>query len=390
MALTNAEIFNSIRAGLSSSFQSRIPQMDASNQESIGGMITSSDFTADFNEWLTAAINRIGLVLIRDNNIRNRLSRFVYGTMEFGDAIEELMVDIIKGEDYQPGTEGNSIDPFRITNPDVKAIYHKVNSRRKYRITTYPDRAKKAFLSEGGLQRLISQMVSQLFQAGELDDWLCTKEIFNDYLNGTEYPVPADSILEVSDITSEQTAKDFVEAVKNAVTSMTFPTSAYNYMGITKMVNPSDLTIFIRADLLNYIDVNVLSSAFNRSDLNFTPNDSQGFMKMVAMDDFGGKYAVDASNNKLYPVYNTYGKQIGYSATEGGTTLVTPSKFIDPNDDVIAIIAEDQFLLITRQLERAESIWNPEGLYWNNFLHRWSQYGYSGFMNAIVIKKKAA
>lgn len=387
MAISNADIFNSIRSGLSSTFQARIPEMDARNMAEIGGMITSSDFTADFNDWLTAAINRIGLVLIRDNNIKNRLSRFVYGTMEFGDAIEELMVDIIKGEDYQPGTEGNSIDPFRITNPDVKAIYHKVNSRRKYRITTYPDRAKKAFLSEGGLQRLITQMVSQLFQAGELDDWLSTKEVFNEFLNSEKYPVNEDSIVTVEAISSEDTAKKFINTVKDVVTSMTYPTNAYNYMGITKMIDPSNLTIFIRADLLNYIDVNVLSSAFNRSDLNFTPNDSNGFMKMVAMDDFGGKYAVDESGNKLYPVYNVFGKQIGYSATEGGSTLVTPAKFVDPNEDVLAIIAEDQFLLITRQLERAESIWNPEGLYWNNFLHRWSQYGYSGFMNAIVIKK---
>lgn len=389
---TNAEIFNSIRATLSGSFQERIPQMDAQNMKSIGMMITSSNFTAEFNEWLNEAVNRIGLVLIRDNTIKNRLSRFVYGTMEFGDAIEELAVNLIKGEDYQPGTEGNSIDPFRISNPDVEVTYHKVNSRRKYRITTYPDRAKKAFLAEGGLMRLINQIVKQLFDAGELDDWYCTKEIFNSYINTpVDGAINSPYKLEVSEPVDEATGKAFVLAVKNVVTEMTYPTGKFNLMNLTKMVDPSNLTIFIRANLLNNIDVNVLASAFNRSDLNFTPNDSQGFMKMIAMDDFGGMTNAVAAN---LPTYDQYGKMVGYSTTGGVLTPTTtlqesPISLSDPNADVLAIIAEDQFPLITRQLERSESIWNPEGLYWNNFLHRWSQYGYSGNMNAVIIKKKA-
>lgn len=387
---SNQEIFNSIRATLSGSFQERIPEMDAKNMKDIGAMITSSNFTTEFNEWLNEAVNRIGLVLIRETNIRNRLSRFVYGTMEFGDAIEELAVNLIKGEDYQAGTEGNSIDPFRISNPDVQAIYHKVNSRRKYRITTYPDRAKKAFLAEGGLMRLINQIVKQLFDAGELDDWYCTKEIFNSYINTPAAgSINQPYVLTVTEPTNEATGREFVLAVKNAVTEMTYPTGKFNLMNLTKMVDPSNLTIFIRANLLNNIDVNVLSSAFNRTDLNFTPNDSNGFMNMIAMDDFGGLANSEAAN---LPTYDKYGKMVGYSSAGGtltdNTTLqVAPIELTDPNANVLAIIAENQFPLITRQLERSESIWNPEGLYWNNFLHRWSQYGYSGFMNAIIIKK---
>lgn len=387
---TNAEIFNSIRNTLSGSFQERIPQMDANNQKTIGDMITSANFTAEFNEWLNEAINRIGLVLIRDRNIYNRLSRFVYGTMEFGDAIEELAVNLIKGEDYQPGVEGGAIDPFRISNPDVQAIYHKVNSRRKYRITTYPDRAKRAFLREGGLMSLINQIVKQLFDAGELDDWYSTKEIFNRYINNTVAGATNQPyVINLAAPVDNETGKEFVLGIKNVVTEMTFPTGKFNLMNLTKMVNPSNLTIFIRPEYLNNIDVNVLSSAFNRSDLNFTPNDSEGFMKMVAMDDFGG-----LNNTTNQPTYDSYGKMVGYSSAGGvlapDTTLQTPPiDLVDPNEDVIAVIAEDQWLLITRQLERSESIWNPEGLYWNNFLHRWSQYGYSGFMNAVIIKKSA-
>lgn len=385
---TNAEIFNSIRATMSGSFQERIPKMNAQNMNQIGMLITSSNYTADFNDWINEAINRIGLVIIRDSTLYNRLSRFLYGDMEFGDAIEELIVNIVKGEDYQSGSEGNSIDPFRISNPDVQAIYHKVNSQIKYRTTTYPERAKKAFISEGGLTRLISLMVKKLYDSASIDDWYKTKEIFNSYINKVPTGVINQPfIVETVRPVDEATGKQFVLDVKNAVTQMTFPTGKYNLMNITKMVNPTDLTIFIRANLLNNIDVNVLSSAFNRTDLNFTPNDSEGFMKMIAMDDFGGIKETSAQ-----PIYNQYGKMVGYNATGGDltdtTTLNTTFNFTDPNSNVLAVIAEDQWLLITRQLERADTIWNPEGLYWNHFLHIWKQYGYCGFMNAIIIKEK--
>lgn len=383
----NVEIFNSVRDLTSNSFKSRIPKADSNNMTEIGMLLTKDAYTADFNEWLTQAINRIGLVLIHNAEIKNRLGRFVYGTMEFGDAIEELMTQVIKGEDYNAGT--TSVDPFRITNPDVKAYYHKVNSRRVYRVTTYPDRAKRAFTSPDGLQTLISQIVSQLYSGAELDDWLSMKNVFNVFLDKE-----ADNYatVNVTDVTDEQTAKDFVTSIKNTITAQTFPTSAYNISGTTKMIDPADLTIFVRADLLNYIDVNVLASAYNRSDLSFTPNGSSGQVKIEPVDNFGGLYPVDSSGSQLYPLYDGYGKQTGkYTNTQiisSAQPIVEVNKWVDPHADVLAIMCEDRFPIITRQLERADSIWNPEGLYWNNFLHRWSQYGYSGFMNCVVIKKQ--
>lgn len=387
---TNKDIFNSIRATLSGSFQERIPEMDAKNQREIGDMITSSNYTAEFNEWLNEAINRIGMVLIRNNSITNKLSRFVYGTMEFGDAIEELAVNLIKGEDYQSGVDGSSIDPFRITNPDVQAIYHKVNSRRKYRITTYPDRAKRAFLREGGLTNLINQIVSQLFNASELDDWYSTKEIFNRYINN---PVAGATnnqfVLNLPEPVDTETGKQFILGVKDVLTDMSFPTGKYNLMNLTKMVNPNDMIIFIRPKYLNNLDVNVLASAFHKEDLDLSPSGGGSLASIIHMDDFGG-----LNNQSNQATYDQYGKMVGYSSSGGvltpDTTLqVAPIELTDPNEDVIAVVAERQWLLITRQLQRSESIWNPEGLYWNNFFHIWSQYGFSGFMNAVIIKKSA-
>lgn len=388
--ITNAQLFNAVRDGMNASFKARIPYMDAKNQNEIGMYITSDGFKTEFNEWLTELVNRIGLVLIHETRIRNRLGWLIYGTMEFGDAIEELMSNIVKGEDYQAGVEGNSIDPFVINNPDVKAVYHRVNSRRMYRVTIYPDRAKRAFLNEYGLQQLLEYIVSQLTQSAQLDDWLSIKNIMNDFINkDTPLPKKPSQLLTVKPVVDEQSGKDFVTAVKNLLSDMSFPRADYNQHGMMDMVNADDLVLFVRSDKANYIDVNVLSSAFNRGDLNLTGKGSEGYLNIEYVDNFGGLYPVDASGAQLYPIYNQQtGKTTDtYAATEGGTESVDVANWVDPNKNVIALACQRRFFIITRQLERMESIWNPVGLYNNYIYHQWSQYGYTPFKNAVVISE---
>lgn len=388
--ITNAQLFNAVREGMNASFKNRIPYMDAKNQNEIGMYITADGFKTEFNEWLTELVNRIGLVLIHETRIRNRLGWLIYGTMEFGDAIEELMSNIVKGEDYHAGLEGNSIDPFVINNPDIKAVYHRVNSRRMYRVTIYPDRAKRAFLNEYGLQQLLEYIVSQLTQSAQLDDWLSIKNIMNDFINkDTPLPKKPSQLLTVKPVVDEQSGKDFVTAVKNLLSDMSFPRADYNQYGMMDMVNADDLVLFVRSDKANYIDVNVLSSAFNRGDLNLTGKGSEGYLNIEYVDNFGGLYPVDASGAQLYPIYNQQtGKATDtYAATEGGTESVDVANWVDPNKNVIALACQRRFFIITRQLERMESIWNPVGLYNNYIYHQWSQYGYTPFKNAVVISE---
>lgn len=387
-AYTNAQIYNAIYDKMKPEFQARLPMMDAKTQETIGMYMTSSGFKQEFNDWLTELVNRIGLVLLHETQIRNRLGWMVYGTMEFGDAIEELTSQIVHGEDYQPGIDGSSVDPFKITNPDVKAVYHRVNSRRMYRVTIYPDRAKRAFTNEYGLQQLLEYIVSQLTQSAQLDDWLSMKNIMNDFITkDTPMPKQPKQTLKIKPVTDEASGKSFVNSVKNLLSDMSFPTADYNQYGILDMVNADDLILFVRSDKANFIDVNVLSSAFNSGDLNLSGKGSDGVLRIEYVDNFGGLYPVDASGNKLYPIYEPVtGKTTGtYAATAGGTEPVDVAKWVDPNEKVIGLACQKRFFLITRQLERMEYIWNPVGLYNNYIFHQWSQYGYTPFKNAVII-----
>lgn len=386
--VANADLYNSIYKACSPSFQSRMPKMDSGNMAKIGMLITSGEFQTEFNEWLSQAVNRIGLVLIRENVIENRLERYIYGTMSFGDAVEELGVQVIKAEDYDSGTNSGSVDPFRISNPEVMALYHRVNSKKKYRVTKYPEQVKRAFINEGGIARLFMQITQELVNASRVDDWLSMKEIFNFYLNDkTKLPKKETQVISVGQVIDEASGKRFISAVKNAFSEMMFPSSCFNQMGQVRQSYPDDMTLFIRAELANFIDVEVLASAFNREDLDFTPSSGGRRVRIEIMDDFGGTYPVSSSGAKLFPIYNKYGSTTGeYSDTEGGSSATAVERWVDPNEGIYAVLADNNFLLITRQLERMESLWNPEGLYWNEFYHLWSEYGYTGFFNNVVFQ----
>lgn len=387
--ITNIDVFNSIYDHMSPTFQSRIPKADATNFSEIGMLITSSELKIEMNEWLNALVNRIGLTMIYDKQLHNRLGYLVRGNMEFGDLIQEIAVGVVKGEDYERGLEDGSVDPFRITNPEVKALYHRVNSRRKYRTTTYLNDAKRAFTSEGGLMLLLEKIVSQLTKASDVDDWLAMKEIFNTFINeDTPLPKQEKQRLEVKPIIDETTGKDFIKKIKQLVSEMSFVNSGFNQMGMMKMTSANELIFFIRADILNIIGVDVLASAFNRSDLGLTGAGSTGQIKIEPMDDFGGLYPVDVDDNRLYPIYNIHGKATGtYSATVGGTTVVEVDKWVDPNASIIGVICERDFPLITRQHISSEVIYNPENMATNHLLHFWSQYGYSGFADAVIVEE---
>ena len=123
----NVSIFNAVRAFMSPSFQDRIPQATIDNIESIGNMITSQEFEVEFNQWQSALVNKIGMTIFHQYDIQNPLEKYVFGEMSFGDAIEEIATDIVKGRAMDYGKEGESLDPFVKVSPTAKAEYHRIN-----------------------------------------------------------------------------------------------------------------------------------------------------------------------------------------------------------------------------------------------------------------------
>lgn len=345
----NETIFNAVRAAMENDFTDRIPEANRLNMQQIGTAISAGSFKTFVNEWFDTLINRIGMTLFYDYTLENRLARYIYGRMDFGDAIQEIATDIVKGAEMNYGEDGKSIDPFVITSPEVKAMYHRINKPIQYCTTVKRDLLNRAFLNSGGLGRLIGMFVNKLYSSANYDTWLLTLSAMAYYINDSMaaegYPLLDTQKVAVQDVVDAETAREFVLKVKNVVTSMNFPNASFNPMKLHKTLSNRDLVLFIRADILNVISVDLLSSAFHAENLNMN-------VRIEPMNGFG----VDPKGN--------------------GT------------DDILAVLAEDNWLLITEQFEDMDSIYNPRGRYWNYFLTRAMSFGVTYFKDAVIFGKR--
>lgn len=341
--ISNVRIMNAIRADAGLAYQSRIPEATQANITEIGNMITSDEFEVERNQWQRALFNKIGLTIFNQYAIQNPLSKYIYGTMSFGDAIEEIGMGLLKGRPMDYGKEGQSLDPFIKVSPEVKAEYHKIDEPIQYMYSLETRRIRRAFTEENGIVRLMGLLAQSLYNSANVDTWVITKNIMSEYIHdkksGSGYPLTADQKVTVATPVDEATSKAFLLAVKNAISSMYFPHGNLNPQKIPKTLNTSDLVLFVRADVMNAIGVTALSAAFNIEQLNLN-------VTLEQMDDFG------------------------------------------PNtDDVVAILAEKWWLLITQQYEEQSSIFNPRGSYWNTFLTRAMSFGCSYFKDVIIFKE---
>ena len=108
-------------------------------------------------------VNVIGLTVINDRKWRSPWDEFTEkGTMELGQTIRELYVDIANVYDYN--TYKNDVDHF-LENviPNVYEYLHELNYEKFYKTSTSDEEIAMAFNERGGLLRLIDKIVASLY-----------------------------------------------------------------------------------------------------------------------------------------------------------------------------------------------------------------------------------
>ena len=233
---------------------------------------------------------------------------------------------------------------------------------------------KRAWLNEdGGLEELMSQAWAQILRNKAKTEYAWFFEALSGAINSVEHPLKdTQQIVLSSDVLTDEQAftKEIVEAVKNVINSFdNVPdVTIFNADGFPTAIGSEDLVLLVRKELAPIFD-NVLAYAFNEGRLSFP-------IPIKAVPNFGGLTAADANGNPLQPVYTdaieyngvSYGRGsiIGYvdagvtvngyakytngqwlvNVTSGSTTADTtfivgePPKQIDPNADVVAVIAQ--------------------------------------------------
>lgn len=327
----SATLLNAILAGASATYKERIPLATRTNLAEVGTAILEYDVTR--NEFVNTLVNKIALSVMKNKMYENPLKEFKRGMLPAGETIEEIFVELVKAFSYDAATAESNV--FARALPDVRSLFHTVNRADVYKTTTQYDALVKAFKSDDGVMQLVNAIVSSLYTSDELDEFEIMKGAIQRFgVEGKFWPVV------ITAPTNEATAKAALTQIKAVSNNLTFMSDAYNVAGVKNHSQKADQLFLISTAFDALLDVEVMASAFNMDKVEFAG-------RRILLDNFGGL----------------------------------------PN--VVAAIVDRDWFMNYDKLIAVDQIWNPEGRYFNHFLHHQGVYSVSPFENAVVFQTAA-
>ena len=220
------------------------------------------------------ALDLIGLTIIDRNYWEDPWETFTNrGTLNFGQSVREMIVDIADVFDYNEFA--NDPDHF-LENvvPNVYNYVHEVNYQKFYKTTTSDEQMAMAFNTEGGLMDLIEKIITSLYEGYKYDKYLVNKYMLcRRILDGTITSVEIDNYASL-------TPRQRVAAIKNVSSKMTFRSPNYNPAGVRVATAFADQIMIMNTDFEADLTTEVLATSFFRNDAEFKTN-------LALVDGFG-------------------------------------------------------------------------------------------------------
>lgn len=331
-------VLNTIRDNASDIYRERIPEATRTNIEDIQAGMTNPNNAVVTNEFVTTLLNMIIKQVIITKFFSDPLKSLKKGAKPLGDTIEEIYANFVQAKGYDP----TGADLLTRELPDVKAVYHRMNRKDKYKITVSPEMIQKAFSSYERLSSFIQSIINTLYNSSELDEFVLMKQLIKQACDNN-----AMKVVTVADPTaSESNAKAFIKAVKIVSGDMVFANSNNNaYLTSQSTDVKPIITNTPKAEQVLIIDnatdvsvaIDVLASVFNMSVAEF--NDT----RKIVIDSF-------------------------------------------PDPSIRACLVDEQFFQVYDDLVMFKEFENGEGLYRNYYLHVWQTLAYSNLVNAVAFK----
>lgn len=352
VTLTNSsvDILNVIRNNATINYKTYVPvaTADAESIREIGAIIMDNPQLQ--NEFLSALVNRIGRVLVTSKMYANPWSMFKKGTLEFGETIEEIFVNIAKPFQFDPNVAETNL--FKREIPDVRSAFHIMNYQKYYKTTIQNDQLRQAFLSWQGITDLIAKIVDSMYTGANYDEFQTMKYMLAKHiLNGRMYPITIPAVTEAN-------IKSIVSTIKGVSNNYEFMSNKYNVAGVQNFSKKKDQYLLINSNFDATMDVEVLASAFNMDKAQFIG-------QRVLVDSFG---SLDIERlNILFADDSTY-------------TEISESD-LQALDAIPCVLVDKDWFMIFDNFHNFTEQYNGEGLYWNYWYHVWKTFSVSPFAN---------
>lgn len=328
MALTNDQMLNAIRNEASSAYQDKIPVATQASIAEVANAILT--YEVHKNEFLDALFDKVVRTVVTSKMATNYLARFKKEFLPFGRTVEELFIEQATGLVYDPA--GDKV--FAVNKVPVQSIYHSEDRRVKYPVTVYDDELRKAIITPGGLSSFVARYLNAMYSADTDDEFTMMKQLIVDYYTaGGFYKVSVPPV--GTEATAEEDGKALIKIMKTVFPQLKFMNSKFNKKGVRTKTDPEDVYLIIRSDILGIIDVDVLAKAFNVDKTDFVG-------RILEVDNFNA------------------------------------------NTNILAVMVDVTWMQWYDTMMKTTSFFNPDGLYWNYWLHHWAIGSVSRFSQAVA------
>lgn len=309
------------------------------------------------NAFLNALVNRIAMTIITSRLWSNPWARFKQGTMELGETVEEIFVNIAKPHSFDPATAEKEV--WKIEKPDVRAAFHTMNYQKFYKVTISTAQLRQAFLSAEGMADLIAYIVDALYTGMNYDEYLTMKYmVARAIINGNVYPVTTAAVTGAG-----ADPEDSIIKYREYTNNMTFLKTEYNMAGVFNATPVEEQVIIIPNGVESVQGVKVLANAFNLDQADY-------ISQRIAVDSLEFSAAETERLNELF------GEDPDYKPIGGADLTLIQS--------VNAFKCDERWFMVFLNHQEMAQLYNGEGLYWQYWLHNWETFSISPFANAIV------
>ena len=330
----------------------------------IGKIIMSNE---RFKNAFINTINLIGLTVIDRNYWEDPWEGFTErGTLNYGQSVRELIVDIADVYDYN--TYANNPTHFlQNVVPNVYNYIHEVNYQKFYKTTTSDEQMAMAFNTEGGLMDLIEKIIGSLYEGYKYDKYIVNKYMLcRRILDGTITSVEIDGY-------NSLTPRQRVAFIKNISNKMTFRSPNYNPAGVRVATPFADQIMILNTDFEADLSTDVLATSF------FI--DQAKFKTDLALIDGYGNHDTARLTELLGSAY------IPFTDAELTALAGIPCVIIDREFFQDYNYSLDNAVDVATNGTRSTNFYNPETLKNNHWLHTWKVVSTSPFKQAVVFTK---
>ena len=312
--------------------------------------VEPSEYQAIKNQVLTEIVNKIVYQKIEGFGWKNPFKRFDGRPINYGDTIENIYVETAEGYNF----DKDATDPFTKATTKLKVLYATINYERQYQATIEDALFRRAVLNEFGLNDIISEILRQLTNGKNVEEYMATIACLNNaeiYGNSTGVVGSKEfEELDISQMGATEGAKAVTEKIIDMYTSFEQPSKHNNALGVLNVSNKENLTLIIKRNLYNSINLDFLAGVFNLEKTELVK-------KIIPIESFQVSQEDDGT-------FSTNGEDIGF------------------------VIIDDRAWDNHVALEDSGLIYNPKGKYTNHFMNLWKIIAIKNFHNAgaVVVK----